>query len=101
MKRTQKDLIAAAEAPNWLSLTANIIYYDPFAEKSYTVRLPGFGKNESDGRNLKDKENPTKDAVGVGKTLGEAAEDAKWKQTMQSNRDFWRLIYHHSGLNQE
>lgn len=75
------------EAPAWLLKETYAVQYSPNCPKPYLVRLVGAGKGQID---LKPYawEMETKDALGFGLTLAEAAENAR--QAQQTAKAAWK-----------
>ena len=80
---TSDTLMQDAMPPKWLWHTAHMIKYNPEQELSYFVRLLGFGRTTFDRREHSNREDPTRDAVGAGKTLIQACARASLAQAAQ------------------
>lgn len=72
-------IAAAAKAePEWLTRETFGVQYSPNCHKPYLVRLVGRGQGGLDMRSYTNAgEQSTKDALGFGMTLAEAAENAR------------------------
>ena len=83
------------EAPAWLLEETFVVQHNPNCPSAFLVRLPGHGRGRIDLKPYLDvmhrgecadavrEERMTKDALGFGKTLAEAAERAKESQAKQ------------------